>query len=414
MARLPGQPVPPGPIDLEKPMPTTTRTWILLVAATLLVACGEEEKPPPQQQGESCPNEVGVLCTWAGTGEEGFNGDDQPIDKSQLALPMDVAFDPGNTAYVVDYGNHRIRKVQPHEGTFKTVVGTGVAGNGDPDEYETTPSGAWGDLVELTHPSDVFVDASGALVISSWGNHRVRRWDPETNVLRVLAGTEMGYEGDGGRARDAKLNGPSRAIQVDSGEIYVLDQRNQRVRRISNEPVPKITSPIGSGSRGISAGTRPAPEAKFSFYNGMDGTPEGGLAVDRLGNVYLADTGANRIYRVSLVKREITHFAGKGTPGYSGDGGPALEAEFNGPRDLVVFANKLYVADTENHAVRVIELGSGTVSTLAGNGSPGFSGDGGPAKDAQLDRPHGVAVDPKGVLYISDTFNHRIRRVRLQ
>lgn len=388
-----------------------TRTWTLLVAAALCVACGTEEPPPPPEA--TCEFETGILCTWAGTGEQGFNGDGQPSLKSQLALPMDVTFDRGNTPYIVDFANHRVRRVKA-DGTLETVVGTDGAGNGDVDELELTAGGAWGDQVSLTHPSDAFVAADGALIVTTWDNHRLRRYDPATNVARVIAGTEMGFAGDGASARTAKLNRPSRAVQASSGEIFVLDQRNLRIRRLSSEPVPKITSPIGSGSRGINVGAKLPPEAKFSFDGSDEGTPEGGMVFDVQGNLFIADTGANRIYRVNAKNTEIVTFAGNGTAGYAGDGGPAVEAQLNGPRDLAISANVLYVADTENHAVRAIELGSGTIRTVAGTGEPGFSGDAGPAASAQLNRPHGVAIDTKGVLYISDTFNNRIRRLKLQ
>ncbi|MFN7135179.1 MAG: hypothetical protein ACK4N5_24100, partial [Myxococcales bacterium] len=355
----------------------------------------------------------GVLCTWAGTGESGFNGDGQPLLKSQLARPMDVAFDRGNTPFIVDFGNHRIRKVTT-DGNLETLVGTDAAGDGDAEARERTAGGAWGNQVSLTHPTDVHITDKGMLVVTAWDNHKVRTLDLASGVLKVTAGSTMGFAGDGGKALDAKLNRPSKAVVNAKGELFILDTRNQRVRRVTAEAPFNITSPIGSGTRGITQEGKPPPEARFSFDVSDEATPNGGMALDQTGNMYIADTGAHRVYKIDFGKNTVTTFAGDGAAGYGGDGGPGTAAQLNGPRDLAIANSTLFIADTENHVVRAVDLGTGAIRTVIGNGSAGFSGDGGQATAAQLNRPHGVAIDTKGVLYVSDTFNNRIRRVKLQ
>jgi hypothetical protein len=198
----------------------------------------------------------------------------------------------------------------------------------------------------------------------------------------------------------------------------VADTRNFRVRRISAE-TGNIETVAGSGARGAGGDGGPPLEAQFSFQKGLDQMgpfgdnpePGGALALDAQGRLYIADTENHRIRRVDFAANVIDVVAGTGTPGFSGDGGPATSAELNYPRDIEIGPDgRLFIADADNQRVRVVDPATGTITTVAGNGAYGFSGDGGPAREASLGRPFGVALW-KGDLYVTDTMNNRIRRV---
>ena len=192
----------------------------------------------------------------------------------------------------------------------------------------------------------------------------------------------------------------------------MLDQRNQRVRKIDANGV--ITTVVGTGEPGFSGDDGPPNEAQLQLPAGANPQPAGGLAFDAQGRLYISDALNNRIRRVDFENDLIETVAGNGTAGFAGDDGPATSAALNNPRDLTFGPDgQLYIADELNHRIRVLDLTTGTITTIAGNGNEDFSGDGGTALDAALNRPAGLDFDMKGQLYIADTYNHRIRRVTL-
>ena len=276
--------------------------------------------------------------------------------------------------------------------TISTVAGMGHAGfSGD---------GGPAASAELRNPSGVAVAADGSLYIADLKNGRIRKVDPQ-GIISTIAGKGPGLtSGDGGVALTAQL-GSAYGVAVDSeGNVYTGDRLAGTIRKIDRDNV--ITRFAGTGKPGYSGDDGPATDAQLSAPNA--------IAFDAKGNAYIADSGNHRV-RVVDRAGKITTVAGR-EKGYSGDGGPALGADLNGPSALCFDSGgSLYVCDFGNHVVRKIAP-DGMISTVAGTGKPGFARDGGPATDAQLFQPCGVAVDKLGQVYIADSANHRIRVVR--
>jgi sugar lactone lactonase YvrE len=222
-----------------------------------------------------------------------------------------------------------------------------------------------------------------------------------SGTITTFAGNgTQGFSGDGGPATSAGLSYPGGVAVDAAGNLYIADTSNHRVRKVSTSGT--ITTVAGNGTFGFSGDDGPATNATLSYPTEV--------AVDAVGNLYIADTGNLRVRKVSA-SGTITTVAGNGIYGFSGDGGPATNASLVIPRGVAVDAvGNLYIADYGNSRVRKVSSW-GTITTVAGNGSPGFSGDGGPATSAALGYPRGVAVDAAGNLYIADTDNNRVRKV---
>ncbi len=324
----------------------------------------------------------GVITTFAGTGTIGFSGDNGPAAGAQLDAPEAVGVDTAGNVYIADSQNERIRKVA--NGIITTIAGGGssVGDNGP-------PSGA-----QLYAPYGLAVDAANDLYIADGRNNRIRR--VSNGVITTTAGSGTadagGYAGDNGAATSAQLDIPTGVAVDTSGNVYILDSVNARLRRVSNGV---ITTVAGDGNPGFSGDNGPAATAQL-------GANANGVAVDLSGNVYIADTGNNRIRKVA--NGLITTVAGNGAPGYSGDNGPATNAALNSPYGVAVDAGgSLYIADGGNSCIRKVT--NGVITTIAGTGKPGYSGDNGPATSAQLSSPAGLAVDSAGSLYIADQGN---------
>ena len=256
----------------------------------------------------------------------------------------------------------------------------------------------------------------------AWHNHKIRVLDPATGLVRVLLGGAPGFAGDGGPAREARVNQPPHGVFDESGNFFLIDQRSQRIRVIHDFAARREEATVetvgGTGDAGFN-GDGVALQTQFNFPAGTNPEPSGGITIDSDGVLYFSDTLNHRIRRVQFEAGDfrrgvVTTIAGTGDAGDSGDGGPALAAEINLPQDLEIGPDgKLYFADTNNHRVRRIDLTSGIIDAVAGTGEKGYGGEGGPALEAKLNRPFGIAFDRRGDLYIADTFNSRIRRVKL-
>jgi uncharacterized protein (DUF779 family) len=325
----------------------------------------------------------GVITTVAGDGWGGFGGDNGPATSAQLFLPSGVAVDSAGNLYIVDSDNYRIRKVSG--GVITTVAGNGTGFGGDNGPATSA---------QLFLPSGVAVDSVGNLYIADAFNARIRK--VSNSVITTFAGNgTVGFSGDNGPASSAQLNGPA-SVAVDStGSLYIADAGNSRIRKVSGGV---ITTVAGNGG-GFSGDNGPATGAEFNNPCGV--------AVDSAGNLYIADYGNRRIRMVS--NGVIATVAGNGTPGLSGDNGPATSAQLSGPTSIAVDSTgSLYIGDAGNSRVR--KVSGGVITTVAGNGN-GFGGDNGLATNAQFNDPHGVAVDSAGNLYIADIYNNRIRKV---
>jgi len=352
----------------------------------------------------------GSICTWAGTGESAFNGDGLAALATSLYWPVDLAFAPDGRGYVLDWQNHRVRRVEA-DGRVQTVIGGDLPGDGPSDGSDMRPEGALGTNVELNHPTDIEFLPDGRLLLAAWHNHKIRRFDPATGLVHVICGSTPGDNADHVQAARAFLNQPKSVAVDPAGLIFVADSRNQRIRVIDGDGV--ITNAAGTGRSGFDGeGASPLQATFFMQTISENPEPGGSLTIDREGRLYLADTYNNRVRRIDFGAKTVTTIAGTGEAGFSGDGGPATAAALNRPRDLELGPDgRLYIADTDNHRVRVLDLATGVIRTVAGSGRAGFSGDGGPATAAGLDRPFGIAFDPAGDLFVADTFNDRIRRV---
>ncbi len=270
---------------------------------------------------------------------------------------------------------------------------------------------------QLAAPSGIALDASGNLFIADSGNNRVRMINPKGVITTVAGNGTAGFSGDSGAATSAQLNGPVGVAVDAAGNLYIADVTNYLVRKVSNGV---ITTVAGNGTGGFSGDGGPATSAQIYNPYELKVDAINNLCVDAAGNLYIADSGNNRVREVTPAG-VITTVAGTGTGGFSGDGGPATSAQLHGPTGVTVdAAGNLFIADSANHRVRKVTP-TGVISTVAGNGNViffngtfptfGFGGDGIPATLAQLYYPNGVTVDAAGNLYIADSGNNRVRKV---
>jgi sugar lactone lactonase YvrE len=342
----------------------------------------------------------GEITTVAGDGTGGYSGDGSAATSADLDSPSGVAVDASGNIYIADQQNNRIRKVDT-SGTITTVAGNGTAGySGD---------GGPATSAELDSPSGVAVDSSGNLYIADSLNSVIRKVSPSGAITTVAGngynrlGTgqpgfnDGGYSGDGGPATSAELNNPY-AVAVDaSGNIYIADTYNRRIRKVDASGT--ITTVAGNGYEG---------SGDLGGYSG-DGEPATsaelaqpfGVAVDNTGNIYIDDQNNNRIRRVDASGVITTVVGGGISSGVSSPAGVAVDA-----------AGNLYIADMGNQCIRKVDA-TGALTTVAGSiGNPGYSGDGGSATAAELNFPFGVAVDASGNIIIADRDNSRIREVK--
>ena len=372
---------------------TVLFAWSLYAVNGLFISltgCGSGDGLPPPN-----PPSVATITTVAGTGVDGFNGDNQPATAAHLSEPLGVAVDRAGSLLMTDGRNFRVRRVDAQTGIITTVAGTGVPGfNGD-----NQPATA-----AQMSPIDVAVDGAGNLLIADMRNMAIRRVDAQTGIITTVAGTRgRGFNGDNQPATSAQLNFPV-GIAVDgAGNLLIADQTNARIRRVDAQ-TGIITTVAGTGVLGFNGDNQPATSAQLNFPSS--------IAVDGTGNLVIADSSNNRIRRVDVRTGIITTMAGTGVAGFNGDNQPATAAQVNIPRDVAVDGvGNLLIADGSNNRIRRVDAQTGIITTVAGTGVLGFNGDNQPATAAHMSDPWGVTVDRAGHLLIADHNNNRVRRV---
>ena len=331
-------------------------------------------------------NTSGVISTIANTfGTLGYNFDGVPATSAQLFNPADVAVDVSGNVYIADYYNSRIRKINT-SGTISTIAGTGTAGySGD---------GASATAAKINLPSGVSVDSSGTIYLVDSGNNCVRRIT--NGIIRTIAGTgTAGFTGDGGAGTSATFNFPASLSRNASNELFIADGGNSRIRKLGTNGI--VTTVAG---RGLNDGDQAT--------NGTLNMPMA-VARDRFGNLFVADVANTRIRKVDTNGIIIT-YAGSGNIGFAGDGGAATNASLNKPYGVALDnAGNLFIGDSGNARVRKVDT-NGIITTIAGTGSFAISGNGGAATNAGL-RAWGVAVDGLGNIFISDPIASWIRKI---
>jgi uncharacterized protein (TIGR03437 family) len=399
---------------------------------------------------------TGTLIRIAGTGRAGYSGDGSAALNAQLLSPAGIAIDAAGNVYVADMDTNSVRRISS-DGRIATYAGNGAAGySGD---------GGPATAAQLNTPDGLALDSTGNLYISDRNNHAIRVVSVDGNIHTAAGTGSPGFSGDGGTAASAQLAAPEGIALDSSGNLYIADTQNDRIRMVTAGGT--ITTVAGTGNGNVFGDGGPASAAGLILPTGV--------AVDQAGNLFIADFGNSRIRVVSagkiatiagssegapLADREnalsvllngptgvaidaagnvyftegaigsgsglaqgdcrvwkvtpdnvLTVLAGTGLASYSGDGGSATGAQLLAPMGIATDpAGNIYIADTGNHRVR--RMGpDGVIRTIAGSGVQGYSGDGGPAVSAQLNSPTGVSFHPSGVLLIADSGNSRIRMI---
>lgn len=383
---------------------------------------------------------AGAISTVAGTGHQGFSGDHGPATAAQLNQPYGLALDMAGNLYIADYGNQRVRAIGTN-GNITTVAGDGPSG--------TYADGGPATAALLLGPHDLATDAAGNLYISELLGHRVRQVAPGGKISTVAGIGIAGYGGDGGPATAAQLDQPAGLALDGAGNLYIVDSRNFRIRKVlagagtistvcsqqtfNAQNFTYTVNLFGLAADGAgdiyfldvanAAAWQLNPAGVLTQLAGVPGgggyTGDGQPALqtalinpievtrDAAGDLYISEF--ERVRSVTAATGIINTVAGDGTFGFGGDGGSALMAVLNTPTGLALNNGSLYISDTNNQRVR--QVASGSIATVAGNGTPGYLGDSGPALSARLSSPTGLAFDPAGNLYIADSKNNNVRSV---
>jgi hypothetical protein len=421
-----------------------SKLLFMSLCAAPLVGCGTDEEPCD-------PNAPGTICTIAGsTHDLGYAGDGDLATRATLYIPMDTVIGPDGNVWMMDFNNYVIRSIDQN-GIINTIIGNGELGsspasNGLPEVPALEAANNHTPTMEM-HGNELY--------LAAWHESRVKRVRCLDMMMENVAGVgaRTKYSGDGGPATEAELDLPASIAFDADGSMAITDQANAVIRKVGTDGIITTiagkcvieertcknmgTTPVACpNSNKLTCGDPatsctgpavctlsyagdggPGTEARFALPGGQAAIPVGRIAYDSKGNLLIADTNNHRIRKLDT-NGIITTFAGNGTGGYSGDGGPATEASINNPIDIEIAPDDtVYITDMGNNCVRKIDL-SGVITSVVGKCSANpldraFGGDGGPAIDAQLDRPYGIDL-AGNKLYVSDSYNNRLRVVNLE
>ncbi len=337
-----------------------------------------------------------IISTVAGNGTGAYAGDGGQATAAELYYPGGVLLDAAGNMYIEDTDNSRVRKVST-SGIITTILGTGTAGfSGD---------GGLASAAKTYYPRGLVFDATGNLYVSESFNQRIRKINTAGIITTIAGNGTAGFSGDGGPATAAELHNPYQITFDVAGNLYIADFDNNRIRMVNTAGI--ISTVVGTGTTGIGTGSYGGDGGQATLANLYAPC---GVGFDAAGNMFIADVSNNRIRKVNTAGI-ITTYAGTGTGAYSGDGGQATAAELYNPYWATTDpVGNVYFSDSKNNRVRMINT-SGIISTIAGNGTGAYSGDGGQATVAEINYPSGISFDAGGNMYFADGWNHRIRKV---
>ena len=335
-----------------------------------------------------------TIYTIAGTGVAGFSGDTGVATGAKVYGPSGIAVDGAGNTYFSDYYNQRVRRISS-SGNITTVAGNGTAG--------FTGDNVIGNSTRLNNPMGLAADAYGNVYIADKGNNRIRKID-SSGYITTIAGTGTGgYTGDNGPATDAQLFNPT-GVAVDNwGNVYIADKANNAVRKI--DAAGMITTIAGNGNQGYNGDTWPSATLANLYA-------PSGVAVDNMGNVYIADESNNRVRKVDTFNK-ISTIMGRGIAGFTADGVMATNSEIYQPNSVSVDAyGNVYVSDQLNYMIRKVDHNTNSVVTIAGkHGVSSFNGDTGLAVNALIGNCKGLAVDASGNIAFTDWQNNRVNYI---
>ena len=338
----------------------------------------------PKTQGQ-------IITTIAGNGVAGYYGDGIAATNAELYRPAGIVIDGSKNVYIADQANHRVRKISA-AGIITTIAGTGIASdNGD---------GGPATAAQLNHPDGVAVDAAGNVYIADAGSNRIRKINTSGIIYTIAGNGSSGYTGDGGDATSAQLRFPT-GVAVDlSGNVYIADCNNNCIRMVESSGI--ITTIAGTGMLGSTGDGGPATAAEL--------IRPVSILLDNSNNIYFSEN--SKVRKINAIGKTVSTIAGTDSLGFNGDGIAATNAKLFHPYGLAMDGvNNIYIADGFNNRIRKVDA-SGMITTIAGNESAGYGGDGGIATLATINNPFGIVVDSDRSIYFSDFYNDRIRRIQ--
>ena len=342
----------------------------------------------------------GMMSTVAGNGSWTYVTDGVPAVNAPIFLPMGVAVDAAGNIFLSDSSNNRIRRVDATSGLISTIAGVGEPGfSGD---------GGLATRAAISAPSALALNGAGDLYFADSANHVIRRIDAVTGIINTVAGIggSQGYSGDGGLATSAQLNQPYGLALDNAQNLYIADTANNVIRKLAFS-TGMITTVAGTGVAGYTGDNGLAAAAQLNMPWGLSFVPDSNVS----SGLYIADVNNSVIRRITS-SGIISTVVGNGTRGFAGDTGPASAALLNTPAAVTVdVAGNLYVGDTGNNRIRKVSVATGNIATISGNAGEAFAGDGGNSDLAGLYGPYALLLDGPGNLYIADMFHNRVRKI---